>query len=74
MKISKGTSKYKGVYWQEPNKKWRARITINRKGQHIGLYTNENEAAKAYNEKALALFGTFARLNKVYEGDQYAKF
>lgn len=50
-------SQFKGV---EPSgKKWKARIC----GQYIGLYETEEEAAQAYDQKAAALFGEFARPN-----------
>lgn len=62
-KISKGKSHYKGVYKQ--NNKWRSRIKINYKFIHLGYFCKETEAAKAYNKKALELFGEFAYLNNV---------
>ncbi len=57
------SSRFKGVDWHKLSKKWRARICINRKRIHIGYYNSENEAAKAYDQKAVELFGEFARLN-----------
>ena len=45
--------------------KWRARITINGKTMHLGLFASAIEAARAYNEKAKELFGDFANLNEV---------
>lgn len=60
-----GTSKYKGVYWHEPTKKWLAYITFNYKRKHIGLFDLESSAALAYNENAKELFGSFARLNEI---------
>lgn len=58
-----GTSKYKGIYWHKPNKKWIARIKLNQKHYYLGSFVNEVEAAKAYDEKAKELFGEFARTN-----------
>jgi hypothetical protein len=46
------TSKYKGVSWQKDAKKWRSRITIDRKVKELGYYLNEIDAYKAY-ENAL---------------------
>lgn len=43
-----GTSKYIGVHWHKECNKWYARITINGKYKHLGLFFNELEAAKAY--------------------------
>ena len=55
------TSQYKGV--QLFKGKWRARIGHNGVRLYLGKFPSEIEAAKAYDEKALELFGAFARLN-----------
>lgn len=47
-----GTSKFKGVCWHKASNKWMARIRINGKRIHIGLFNTELEASKAY-KKAL---------------------
>jgi len=57
------TSKYKGVSWCEPRKAWLAQIQLNKKKTMIGLYKTQEEAAKAYDKKALELFGEYANLN-----------
>ena len=44
----KSISKYVGVHWDKPNKKWRARIHVNGKRKHIGYFTDELAAARAY--------------------------
>jgi hypothetical protein len=62
---SKFTSKYKGVYWHKNRDKWVSMIRIDRKGHYLGVFTDEKEAAKAYNQKAKELFGDFARLNVI---------
>lgn len=62
---TKTSSKYKGVFWLERIKKYTATIRINKKQLHIGCYSNEDDAAKAYNKKATELFGEFAYLNVV---------
>ena len=51
-KDKKGTSKYVGVSWSKSKKKWVSQITLNKKVKHLGYFTNELEAANAY-EKAL---------------------
>ena len=43
-----GGSKYAGVSFNKANNKWMAQITIEGKGQHIGYYENEEEAAADY--------------------------
>jgi len=58
-----GTSKYKGVSWHRPNNKWVARIAFKRKRMHIGIFDNQMEAAMAYDDKAIELFGEFACVN-----------
>lgn len=57
------SSKYKGVYWNTGCKKWLARIGVNRKRIHLGVFENECDAARAYNDAALKYFGEFAKLN-----------
>ena len=43
-----GASKYKGVSFDKPHNKWKARINIDGKQHHIGLYDDEEEAAINY--------------------------
>jgi len=57
------SSQYKGVSWDKKAKKWAARIMINQKYIHLGYFTNEEKAAKAYDTAAREIFGDFARLN-----------
>ena len=59
----KGTSKYKGVHWRKSAKKWCAEITMNRKKIRLGCFSDEVEAAKAYDEAARKYQGEFARPN-----------
>ncbi len=44
----KGSSKFPGVSWDNRVKKWKARIFINGKTAHLGRFTDENDAALAY--------------------------
>jgi hypothetical protein len=57
------SSIYKGVSWVKNNNKWLAKIKINQKKIHIGLFEIERHAAMAYDIWAKELFGKFARLN-----------
>jgi hypothetical protein len=59
------TSKYKGVTWNKNASKWMVQAKLDNIGYYLGLFTDEIEAAKAYNKKAKELFGDFARLNQL---------
>ena len=59
------SSKYKGVSLRGDTGTWRAEIYKNAERYHLGTYKSEDEAALAYNEKALELHGEFALLNIV---------
>jgi hypothetical protein len=63
-KRSKG-SIYKGVCGSLNRKKWKAFCTINRVRYMLGTFTNEKDAARAYNKFAKETFGEFARLNEI---------
>ena len=65
----RGTSRFKGVTWHKVNRKWIAQIMYGGKHQYLGSFDSEEEAARAYDERAKELFGEFARLNKVGEDD-----
>jgi hypothetical protein len=57
------TSRFRGVSWSKKDRKWLARICCDYKQYAIGYFTDEVEAARAYDRKAVELFGDFARLN-----------
>ncbi len=42
------SSNYVGVHWNKNVKKWHSSITINGKLKYLGLFTDEKEAAQAY--------------------------
>lgn len=58
-----GRSPFKGVIWHSQSNKWRPRITVNHRRIHLGYFTDEIEAAKAYDHAARKYHGEFARLN-----------
>lgn len=60
---AKSASRFKGVFLL-PGGSWRARITSNYKGIHIGCFASAKEAALAYDKAASELFGEFAMTNK----------
>jgi hypothetical protein len=57
----RGTSKFKGVSWNKG--KWRAVIMIDSRQISLGRYTDELEAAAAYDKAAKSAWGEFAYQN-----------
>ena len=49
--MKRKTSRYKGVHWNNKEKKWIAQIFINGKHIHFGAFINEDEAHLAYKNK-----------------------
>lgn len=64
-KVGFGVSKYKGVSWDNKNKKWKSTVKFLGKSIHLGFFLYEGEAAEAYNKAAVKYFGEFANLNLV---------
>lgn len=62
---SGGTSKYHGVSWYEPYKKWRVRVRNMGTDTFVGYFKNEIDAALAYNNAALIIHPEFASINKI---------
>lgn len=64
VKTKRLTSIYKGVSWDKSRRKWDCRIRPpGQKQIRIGRFDSETEAAKAYDEMAIAVFGEFANTN-----------
>lgn len=60
-KFKNNTSGYKGVW--EKRGRWIASLTYERRRYHLGTFDTREEAARAYDDKALELFGEFAKTN-----------
>jgi hypothetical protein len=58
-----GQSKYKGVSRARNSPKWRACIVVNKKQIHLGTFDDELDAARAYDLKAVELYGEHAFTN-----------
>jgi hypothetical protein len=57
------TSKYLGVSWDKRSDKWLAQIQVDGKTKHLGYFTVEEDAARAYDRAAIKHFGIYANLN-----------
>ena len=65
-KYSSNTSGFKGVSFRKDRKhpdRFRAYITLNLKRHYLGYFLTAEDAAHAYDDKAMELFGEFAHLN-----------
>lgn len=63
-KFARKAGRFKGVYWRPKKNAWVSEITHNKNRHYLGIFQSEIEAAKAYNQKAIELFGEFALLNR----------
>ena len=57
------TSHYLGVSWHKTNLRWQAQIQAEGRQIHLGVFVDEVDAAKAYDDAARLYHGEFARLN-----------
>lgn len=58
-----GSSRFKGVCWDEKRGKWVVQVCLDYKRKTLGSFDCEIEAAKIYDAFAIDNFGEFARLN-----------
>ena len=67
-----GTSRFKGVSWNKQRGLWRASMGFDARQYHLGYFSDETAAARAYDAKARDLFGAYAALNFPADGEQSA--
>lgn len=79
--LSNNTSGFKGVSFDTKAGKWRAYVIKDGNQMNLGFYDLKEDAAKAYNTKAVELFGEFALLNdvnhagfKINTRDKYSEY
>jgi hypothetical protein len=59
------SSRYRGVTWVAKKRKYQAAIKVDDKWKFLGLFADEEHAARAYNAVAREQFGEFATLNEL---------
>ncbi|HTS15292.1 MAG TPA: hypothetical protein VMH24_06470, partial [Candidatus Sulfotelmatobacter sp.] len=57
-------SRFKGVSWHRKGHKWQGHITVDGHARGLGLFVDESDAARAYDQAALAAWGDFALTNE----------
>lgn len=65
--VKRLASPYRGVSFHFCTQRWRSRIKCGSKSEHLGYFTSDLEAAKAYNDAARKIHGGNAQLNEGVE-------
>ncbi len=64
-KSKRSKNKFKGISIDKRTNRVYAQICVNGKRIHIGTFSDDIEAARAYNKAAAHYFGEFAKLNQI---------
>lgn len=64
------SSKYKGVSWNKRTKKWKAQISVEGKSKNLGSYSNEDDAARVYNQAVLDYWDGNGYMNAIGEDNR----
>ena len=59
------SSTHKGVSFHKASNKWVAYVQVGKARKHLGDFTDERDAAEAYNAAAIEHYGVFAKLNNL---------
>ncbi len=59
------SSTHRGVVWNKRLGKWISNIVVNGRSIHLGTFSDETAAARAYNEAAVKYHGDKAVLNQI---------
>jgi len=61
-------NRFKGISYRKNEGRWVATICKNAKHYYLGAYKTDVEAARAYDKKAIELFGEYAKVNEYPTG------
>ena len=66
-------SKYRGVCWHKQNNKWRAQVTVAGKTHHLGTFSDEADAARAFDTAVIKYRGEGAETNFEVRACEWAR-
>ena len=56
------SSRYTGVDWNKATQKYRVQLVVNGRKSHLGLYADEQQAARVYDRAVVLRDGRWARV------------